>query len=88
MGDSELQTEVLALFKQQAQSVAEGISQATPDERQHLAHGLRGSAAGIGAATLARCAAEVEHDPSASDKVARLLQLISEAIAHIDEISA
>ncbi|GHD10062.1 Hpt domain-containing protein [Tianweitania populi] len=88
MGDRELQGEVLALFRQQVRTVAEAIEQASEDDRKQLAHGLRGSAAGIGAAAIARCSAEVEHDPTSREKIAHLLRLIDEALAFIDELAS
>ena len=88
MGDSDLQKEVLALFREQASTVRDTITSASEDERKQLAHGLRGSSAGIGAQAIARCSADVEHDPTSREKVAQLCRLIDEALAFIDEMAA
>jgi HPt (histidine-containing phosphotransfer) domain-containing protein len=79
LGDRELEREVLALFLQQAATVRERIAAASAAERKLLAHGLRGSASGIGAFAIARIATEIEHAPHDS---ALLLQLA----ARIDEV--
>jgi len=79
LGDREIEREVLALFLTQAVTVRDRIAQATPHERKLLAHGLRGSAAGIGAFGVARSATEMEHDPHDNS-------LVSQLAARIDEV--
>lgn len=85
--DPDLQAEVLMLFSQQAASVAASIQAVDDEERRRLAHGLRGSAGGIGALAIARCAAEVEHDPADAAAATRLTHLIDEALAFIAKIA-
>jgi HPt (histidine-containing phosphotransfer) domain-containing protein len=87
MEDRDLQAEVLALFSEQASTVRRAIERVSQDERRQLAHGLRGSAGGIGAFAVARCSAEVEHDPAAPEKVAEMMQMIDDALAFIAEIA-
>jgi HPt (histidine-containing phosphotransfer) domain-containing protein len=87
LADPALQREVLMLFREQAASVRVEITELDGEERSRLAHGLRGSASGIGAFAISHCAKEVEHDPAASDSVARLTQSIDDALVFIDEIS-
>ncbi|TIX02003.1 MAG: histidine kinase, partial [Mesorhizobium sp.] len=63
MGDRVLEQEVLALFVQQALAVRDKILDADVKERLLLAHGLKGSARGVGAFAIADCAAAVEGQP-------------------------
>jgi HPt (histidine-containing phosphotransfer) domain-containing protein len=62
-GDRNLEQEVLGMFLQQAQAVKERLSGSNKEERVMLAHGLRGSAGGVGAFAVADAAAAVERDP-------------------------
>ena len=48
LGDRALEQEVLQLFVQQALSVRDQIAEAGKSERLRLAHGLKGSARGVG----------------------------------------
>ena len=54
---------MLQLFVQQALSVRDQIAAADLKERLLLAHGLKGSARGVGAFAIAECAAEIEKQP-------------------------
>ena len=63
LGDRALEQEVLQLFVQQALSVRDQIAEAGKGERLRLAHGLKGSARGVGAFALADCLAEIESSP-------------------------
>lgn len=78
MGDRTLEQEVLALFIQQAVQVREQIGEANRNERIRLAHGLKGSARGIGAFAIADCADEIEARPDNASEVQRLAGLIDE----------
>jgi HPt (histidine-containing phosphotransfer) domain-containing protein len=78
MGDRELEREILDLFVQQALSVRTKIGVADVKERLLLAHGLKGSARGVGAFAIADCVAELETDPNNAKAVARLGLLVSE----------
>ena len=62
---------------------------ATPDEeeRRMLAHGLKGSARGIGAFAVADCAGEIEDSPGSKALIARLSSLIDEVREFISAIS-
>ncbi|MDP3895263.1 MAG: Hpt domain-containing protein, partial [Mesorhizobium sp.] len=78
LGDRGIEQEVLALFVQQATMVRDRIVHATPAERATLAHGLRGSAGGVGAFALADCAKAIEHNPHDKPLVLRLAARIDE----------
>ena len=87
MGDRDLEREVLALFVQQALSVRDKIADAGDKERLMLAHGLKGSARGVGAFAVADCAAEIEREPGDGRVVKRLGVLIDEVRDFIAAIS-
>lgn len=78
MGDRSLEQEVLALFVQQALSVRDRIVDANVKDRLLLAHGLKGSARGVGAFAIADCATEIEHRPEDDQTLRRLGGLIDE----------
>ncbi|MGB3541275.1 MAG: histidine kinase [Mesorhizobium sp.] len=63
MGDRALEQEVLALFLQQAISVSRKMADAGVRDRLLMAHGLKGSARGVGAFAIADCATAIERDP-------------------------
>jgi len=87
MGDRELEREVLALFVQQALSVRDSIAGAGEKERLTLAHGLKGSARGIGAFAVADCAAAIERAPNDARILRRLGTLVEEVRDFIAAIS-
>jgi HPt (histidine-containing phosphotransfer) domain-containing protein len=78
MGDRALEQEVLALFLQQATLVRDQIVAASTAERLRLAHGLIGSARGVGAFAIADCAVEIERSPDDRQALIRLASLIDE----------
>ena len=78
MGDRSLEQEVLALFVQHALSVRDRIVEANIKDRLLLAHGLKGSARGVGAFAIAECATEIEHRPEDDQTLRRLGKLIDE----------
>ena len=78
MGDRGLEQEVLALFVQQALSVRDQIVGAGIKDRLLLAHGLKGSARGVGAFAIADCVTEIERRPEDSETLMRLGALIDE----------
>ncbi len=87
MGDRELEREVLQLFVQQAVTVRDQIVNANAKERLFLAHGLRGSAQGVGAFGIAECAGEIEKHPANQLELKRLSRLIDEVRDFIAAIS-
>ncbi|UDL92670.1 Hpt domain-containing protein [Mesorhizobium sp. PAMC28654] len=87
MGDRSLEQEVLALFVQHALSVRDKITEADIHERLLLAHGLKGSARGVGAFAVADCATEIEHMPEDNRTLKRLGTLIDEVRDFIAAIS-
>ena len=78
MGDRGLEQEVLALFVQHALSVRDQIVDADVQQRLLLAHGLKGSARGVGAFAVADCATAIEHRPEDAGTLNRLGTLIEE----------
>ncbi len=60
LGDHALEREVLQLFDRQAAMLMEKIGQSGPAVVAAFAHTLKGSARGIGAWDVARCAAALE----------------------------
>ena len=87
MDDRDLEREVLDLFVQQALSVRDKIADAGDKDRLMLAHGLKGSARGVGAFAVADCAAEIERQPGDARAVKRLGVLIEEVRDFIASIS-
>lgn len=87
MGDRELEREVLGLFLHQAAVVEASIFGATTKERQFLAHGLKGSARGIGAFAIAECAGHIEAAPGDRAGLERLARAIAEARDFVASIS-
>ncbi|RUV99552.1 MULTISPECIES: Hpt domain-containing protein [unclassified Mesorhizobium] len=87
MDDRALEQEVLALFVQQALSVRDKIVDADAKERVLLAHGLKGSARGIGAFAVAECAAAIERQPEDGRILRKLGVLIDEVRDFIAAIS-
>jgi HPt (histidine-containing phosphotransfer) domain-containing protein len=87
MGDRALEHEVLQLFVQQALSVRSQIANASLKERLLLAHGLKGSARGVGAFDIADCVAELEESPEDALILERLESLIDEVRDFIAAIS-
>src|SRR5688572_17998660 len=60
LGDRSIEAEVLGLFLLQASTVREALTDASIQERARLAHGLRGSASGVGAFAVAEAAKAIE----------------------------
>lgn len=87
MGDRELEQEVLALFVQQALAVRDKIAEVSAGERLLLAHGLKGSARGVGAFAIADCATAIEEQPDDNRHLKRLGALIEEVRDFIAAIS-
>lgn len=87
LGDREIEREVLALFLTQASTVRSRIAGATPAERKLLAHGLRGSAAGVGAFAVAQSATAVENAPQEVGLIGDLTSSIDEVREFIASIS-
>ncbi len=77
MGDRMLEEEVLQLFMQQAVIIGDRIKDAEPMERKRLAHGLKGSARGIGAFGVAECAHAIELNPNQVSAIADLLKSLN-----------
>ena len=78
LGDRALEQEVLQLFVQQALSVRDQIAEAAKAERLRLAHGLKGSARGVGAFAMADCLADIEKQPEDRHLIKKLSTLIDE----------
>lgn len=87
LGNRELEQEVLDLFVQQALDVKDRILNADAAERIRLAHGLKGSASGVGAFQIAECAGQIEASPEGDEMPRRLAGLIDEVRDFIAAIS-
>lgn len=86
MGDRALEQEVLELFVQQAVQVRDEIAKADMKGRIRLAHGLKGSARGVGAFALADCVGAIEAEPGDEAAIARLAGLVDEVREFIASI--
>ena len=87
MGDRALEQEVLQLFAQQASTVRKQLADASPTERIRLAHGLKGSARGVGAFAIADCVATLETqpgDPAVLEKLSGLVDQVCDFISAIN----
>lgn len=87
LGDRNLEREVLRLFLCQSKLFLERVA-ATTDAGQRgvAAHSIKGSARGIGAWEVARCAEMVEGDCLGEAPLSALKGAISDANAYIDEL--
>lgn len=83
MGDRALGREVLSMFVEQSLSVRERLVGAEAGQRVILAHGLKGSARGVGAFAVADCAEAIEHAPELADHVERLAALVEDVRAFV-----
>lgn len=86
LGDRTIEAEVLGLFLLQASGVRESLDGLPPPERARLAHGLRGSAAGIGAFAVAEAAKAIERKPDDPALIRQLADRLDEASDFIASI--
>jgi HPt (histidine-containing phosphotransfer) domain-containing protein len=97
LGDADLETELLGLFRLQAPALTAQLSGSPPlssDAKAKIAHALRGSALAVGAGRVASAAWRIEElasaggDQSSADAlaIAALLSAVDEAVAEIDRI--
>ena len=63
-GDKTLESEVLAIFARQIRKAVRELPALSGDARARLAHTIAGSAKGVGAFEVARCAEVVEQAPA------------------------
>ncbi|MBX3484054.1 Hpt domain-containing protein [Phenylobacterium sp.] len=80
-GDTQVVTEVLALFQGQAE-IWRGKLADPGDDRRDLAHTIKGAARGIGANRLGDAADRVEHGDAS--RVGELRALLDETVAEIE----
>ena len=90
-GDRGLEREVLQLFDRQSELLLDRMRASEPAAIATLAHTLKGSAVGIGAARVARAAAEAElvaqAKPGESSRaIEELVQAVEEARAAISAL--
>ena len=97
LGDHELETELLALFRLQARALTAQLSDSPSlslESKAKIAHTLRGSALAIGARRVAGAAWRIEElaaaacDQGAAEAraIAALLSAVAEALSEIDRI--
>jgi HPt (histidine-containing phosphotransfer) domain-containing protein len=79
MGDVDLQAEILGMFSAQLSTVLAEMGKPSGRERWRLAHGLKGTARGVGAFALAECAERIERDPDDDDLLETLRRLAEES---------
>lgn len=87
LGDRDVEREVLQMFVQQSALVRERFGGATIAERLQLAHGLKGSARGVGAFPIASCLVEIEEEPENKTLFVKLSRLIDEVRDFVAAIS-
>lgn len=78
-GDKALETEVLALFAKQVRQAMAELSKLDAESRRALAHRISGSAKGVGAREVARCADEIEKKPKDAESIAAFTKAVIEA---------
>jgi HPt (histidine-containing phosphotransfer) domain-containing protein len=97
LGDHELETELLQLFRQQAPVLTARLSgppALSLDAKAKIAHTLRGSALALGAWRVAGAASRIEELASAggdqssaeAHAIAALVSAVSEALTEIDRL--
>jgi chemotaxis protein histidine kinase CheA len=97
LGDQELETELLGLFRLQAPALMAQLSDSSApslDAKARIAHTLRGSALAVGAGRVASAAWRIEELALAAgdqrsaeaSAVTALLSAVTEALAEIDRI--
>jgi chemotaxis protein histidine kinase CheA len=97
LGDHELETELLGLFRRQARALTAQLSGSpflSSEAKAQIAHTLRGSALAVGARRVASAAWRIEELASAADDqgsaearaIAALLSAVAEALTEIDRI--
>jgi chemotaxis protein histidine kinase CheA len=97
LGDQDLETELLGLFRLQAPALTAQLSGSPPsslESKARIAHTLRGSALAVGAGRVASAAWRVEElalaagDQSSAEApaIAALLSAVDEALTEIDRI--
>jgi HPt (histidine-containing phosphotransfer) domain-containing protein len=86
LGDRDLETEVLRLFATQSRTLLARLESLEGEERQRVAHTLKGSARAIGAWEVAKAAEDLEADPTSEAKA--LAQAIARANDMIVQLAA
>jgi chemotaxis protein histidine kinase CheA len=96
LGDHELETELLGLFRLQARALTAQLSGSPSlslESKAKIAHTLRGSALAVGARRVASAAWRIEElaaaagdQGSAARAIAALLSAVAEALTEIDRI--
>ncbi len=80
-GDRALEREVLQLFARQSAQIVAKLATASAAEMSPLAHTLKGSAAGVGAWSVADAAGAVERASQSPDQIDRTVGRLREAVA-------
>jgi HPt (histidine-containing phosphotransfer) domain-containing protein len=94
LGDRDLETEVLQLFKRQAVNMVGRLDEAAPAAAAEFAHTIKGSARGVGAWRVAMAAEILEQAAMCGDKtafraaLAELHEATHEACGAVDALIA
>lgn len=84
MGDRSLEREVLELFRRQSRILLYRLEALTnPTDRANVAHTLKGSARGVGAARVAFAADELERAAKAGEPTGKALAELAESVAEV-----
>lgn len=86
-GDRGLEAEILSMFLAQIHAAKARLRDAGPDDRQTLAHGLKGSARSVGAFPLGDAAAVLELQPANALHVREVERRIDDVADFIASIS-
>lgn len=84
MGDRSLEREVLELFRRQSRILLFRLEALTnPVDRADVAHTLKGSARGVGAARVAFAAEELERAAKSGEPTGKALAELAESVAEV-----
>ena len=85
MGDSNLECEILALFRNQCEICSQSLAtHSDPQELTEIAHHMRGCAKAVGAWEVAKMAALLESHPTQSEHKTGLLHELHSVVNYIN----
>lgn len=84
MGDRDLEQEVLGIFRRQLRLMMTRLETITdPRGRFEIAHGIKGSAQGVGAWRVAKAAEMLENSAQSGEPMGAALSSLAEAVAEV-----